>query len=133
MTTCAHTIWEDEALCSAAIRDVETQAASQADSLHQRHAKTIQHLEGQVIKDEGKSQIDFLSACQAALQASPVEMRGILVASCHIFMGQTPMSGPFTLSQWASTIEQLSAPVPPSSPVPEHSPRPKRQHPSPDT
>ena len=46
---------------------------------------TIQHLEEQAIQEEGKSQIDhFLSACQAALQASPVELRGMLVASYHL-------------------------------------------------
>ena len=47
-------------------------------------------------------------------------------------MGQAPMSHPFTLSHRASPIEQLSAPVAPSSPAPEHSPRPKEWHPSPD-
>ena len=72
--TCAHIIQEVEALCSTAIRDAEIQGASQADSLQRRHAKTIQHLEEQVIQEEGKSQIDFLSACQAAIQGSPVEL-----------------------------------------------------------
>ena len=126
--TCTCTIWEAKALCSTAIRDAKTQGASQADSLQWRHAKTIQHLEEQVIQEEGKSQIDFLSACQAALQASHVELRGTLVASYHILMGQAPLSHPFTLSQGASPIEQLSAPAAPSSPVPEHSPRPSGQH-----
>ena len=98
-TTCACTIWKVKALCSAAIRDVEIWGASQADSLQQRHVKTIQHLEEQVIQEEGKSQIDFLSVCQAALQASPVELRGVLVASYHLLMGQAPMPHPFTLSQ----------------------------------
>ena len=130
--TCTHTIQESKALCSAAMRDAKTWGASQADSLHRQHAKTIKHLEEQLIQEEGKSQIDFLSACQATLQASPAELRGTLVASYHILMGQAPTSHPFTLSQGASPIEQLSAPAAPSSPVPEHSPRPKRQHPSPD-
>ena len=124
--TCACTIWEAEALYSAAIRDVETQGASQADSLHQRHAKSIPHLEEQVIQEEGKSKIDFLSTSQAALQASPVELRGAPVASYHILMGQAPTSHPFTLPQGASTIEQPSAPAAPSSHVLEHSPRPRR-------
>ena len=124
--TCTHTIWEAKALCSTAIRDAETQGASQADSLHRQHAKTIKHLEEQVIQEEGKSQIEFLSTCQATLQASPAELRGTLVASYHILMGQAPMSHPFTLSQGASPIEQPSPPVAPSSLVPEHSPRPKR-------
>ena len=124
--TCACTVQEAKALCSTAIRDVETQGAFQADSLHWRHAKTIQHLEELVIQEEGKSQIDFLSACQAALQASPVECRCTLVTSYHILMGQAPTSHPFTLSQGASPIEQPSALVAPSSPAPEHSSRPKR-------
>ena len=46
--TCTHTVWEAEALCSVAIRDAKTQGASQAYSLHWRHAKTIQHLEVRV-------------------------------------------------------------------------------------
>ena len=96
------------------------------------HAKTIIHLEEQVIQEEGKSLIDILSACQAALQASPAELRGTLVASYHILMGQAPTSHPFTLSQGASPIEQPSVPAALSSPAPEHSPRTKRQHPSPD-
>ena len=79
--TCTHTIQEAKTLCSTAIRDAEIWGASQADSLQQRHDKTIQHLEEQVIQEEGKSQIDILSACQAAIQASPVEHRGVLVAS----------------------------------------------------
>ena len=103
--TCACTIWEAKAICPTAIRDAETWGASQADSLHRWHAKTIKHLEDQVIQEEGKSQIDFLSACQAALQASPTELRVILVASYQILMGQAPMSHPFTLSQWASPIK----------------------------
>ena len=123
--TCARNIWEAETLCSTAIRDAVAWGASQADSLHRRHAKTIQHLEEQVIQEEGKSQIDFLSACQAALQASPIELRSALVASYHLLMGQAPMSQPFTLPQGAPT-EQPSATAAPSSLAPEHSPRPKR-------
>ena len=123
--TCTHTVWEAKAVCSTAIRDAETQGASQADSLHRQHAKTIKHLEEQVIQEEGRSQIGFLSTCQAALQASPAELRGALVTSYHILMGQAPTSQPFTLSQGASPIEQSSAPPAPSSLVPEHSPKPK--------
>ena len=113
--TCAHTIQEAKALCSTTIRDAVTRGASQADSLHRQHAKTIKHLEEQGVQEEGKSQINFLSACQAALQASPAELRGTLVASYHILMGQAPMSHPFILSQGAFPIEQPSAPVAPSS------------------
>ena len=119
------TVWKAESACSTAIRGAETRGASQAESLHRQHAKTIKYLE-QVIQEEGRSQINFLSACQAALYASPTELRGALVAFYHILMGQAPMSHPFTLSQGASPAEQLSASAGPPLPVPEHSPRPKR-------
>ena len=114
-----------------AIRDAEAQGASQADSLHWSHAKSIQCLEEQAIEEENKSQLDFLSACQATLWASPNELHGLLVASYHILMGQALMSHPFSLSQEASSSEQVSAPMNPSPPAPERSPRPKWQHPSP--
>ena len=56
----------------------------------------------------------------------------MLVASYHILMGQAPMSHPFTLSQGACPVKQLSASAAPPAPVPEQFPRPKRWHPSPD-
>ena len=72
--TCTCTIQEAEALCSAAIRDAEIQGATQANLLHWKHTKTIQQLEEQVIQEEGKSQIDVLSACQATIHACPLEL-----------------------------------------------------------
>ena len=114
------------------VRDAEAWGDSQADSLHQTHAKSIQHLEEQAIQEESKSQLDFLFACQAAIQASPVELHSTLVASYHVLMGQAPTSHPFNLSQGASSTDQVSAPVSPSPPAPGHSPRPKCQYPSPD-
>ena len=122
--TCACSIQEAKTLCSKAIRDAEAQGAIQADSLYQTHTKSIQHLEEQPIQEENKSQLDFLFACQAAIKASPVELHGALVASYHTLMGQTPTSHPFSLSQGASSTEQVSAPVAPSSPAPGNSPRP---------
>ena len=103
--THACTIWEAETVCCAAIRDAET---SQAESLYRQHAKSIQYLEEQVIREEGRSQTDFLSDCHAALHASPAELKGMLVTSYHILMGQEPTSHPFTLSQGAYPAEQLS-------------------------
>ena len=111
---CTHFIHEAETLCSMTIRDAEAQGASQADSLHHLHPNSIQPLEEQAIKEESKSQLDFLSTCQAALWARPVELCGVLVACYHILMGQAPMSHPFSLSQGASSS------------------RPKWQHPTPD-
>ena len=64
--------------------------------------------------------------CQAAIQANPVQLLDMLVASYHILMGQAPMSHPFTLLQGAFPTEQAPAPAAPSSPASEHSPRPKQ-------
>ena len=126
------TIQEAEAQCSTAIRGAESQEASQANLLQQRHIKTIQCLQEQVIQEEGESQTDFLSACQAALQASPVELKRHAGSLISLIDGTGTTSHQFTLSQGTSPNEQPSAPAAPSSPVPEHSPRPKLQHLSPD-
>ena len=124
--TCIHSIQEAETLCSMTVRDMEAWGASWADSLHQTHTKSVQHLEEQGIQEESKSQLDFLFVCQAAIQASPVELCSVLVASYHVLMGQAPTSHPFNLLQGASSTEQVSAPVVPSPPAPGHSPRPKQ-------
>ena len=97
---------------------------------NRQHDEVIKCLEEQVIQEEGKSQIDFLSACQAVLNASPVELRGTLLASYHILIGQAPMSHPFSLSQGTSPAKQPPASAAPPALAPEHSPRPKRQIPS---
>ena len=131
-TTQACTNWEAEAACFTAIRDAETQGASQAELLHRQHGKVMWDLEEQVIWEEGRCHTDFLSACQATLHTSLVDLKGVLVASYEILLGQAPMSYPLTLSQRTSPVEEQSAPAAPSVPVPKQSPRPKRWHPSPD-
>ena len=129
--TCICSIQESKTLCSSIIRDAEARGTSQADSLHQTHTKSIQHLEEQAIQEESKSHLDFLFVCEAAIQGSPVELHGMLVASYHILMGQAPTFHLFNLSQGASTV-QVSAPVAPSPLAPGHSPRLKWWHSSPD-
>ena len=104
--THACTIWEAKTKCSAAIRDAKTWGASQAKSLHRQHVKTIWDQEEQVIQEEGRSQTDLFTTCQAALHTSQGELKGMLVASYHILLGQAPTSHPFTLSQGASPAEQ---------------------------
>ena len=106
--------------------DAKTWGASQVESLHRQHAKTIQDLEEQVILEEARCQTNFLSACQVALHASPAVLKGPLVASFYILMGQAPMSYQFTLSQGASPAEQPSSQTAPYMPAPEQYPRPKR-------
>ena len=80
----------------------------------------------QAIQEESRSQADFLSASQATLYASPVELKSTLVASYHLLLGQMPLSHPFILSQRASPVEEQPALTAPPTPVPKQSPRPKR-------
>ena len=70
---CAHSFQEAENCCSVAIREAEAQRASQAVSIQQSHHKAVQHLEEESVEEETKSQFNFLSICQTALQASPPE------------------------------------------------------------
>ena len=48
---CAHSIKEAESHCSTAIREAETQGAPQATSIQQSHAKGIQYLAEEAIKE----------------------------------------------------------------------------------
>ena len=109
-TTCTCTIWEAKAACSVAIRDAKFWGASQAKSLHWQHGKAIWDLEAQVIQEEGRSQTVILSTCQAALHASPAELKGMLVASYHILLGQALMShhSPYHKRppQWSNSLPQ---------------------------
>ena len=52
-----------------AVRDVEAQGASQADSLHQSYAKSIEHLEEQAI--EGENKVSLTSYPPVKLTSEP--------------------------------------------------------------
>ena len=105
-TTCAHSIKEAEACCSTAIREVEAWGASQASSIQQSHAKGIQCLDKEAIEEESKGQLNFLSTCKAALEASPLQTCGVLLASYQVLLGHTPMSHLFSIPQGASPSQQ---------------------------
>ena len=124
-TTCAHSIKEAGAHCSTAIREAEVLGASQASSIQQSHAKGIQHLEEEAVKEESRGQLNFLSACQDTLEASPLESCSILPASYQVLLGHTPTSHLFNISQGASPSQQGPAHGASSSLVSGTSPRPK--------
>ena len=99
---CGHSIKEAEAHCSTAIREAETRRASQASSIQQSHVKGIQHLEEEDIEEESKGQLNFLSASQAALETSPLESCGVLIASYQVLLGHVLTSHLFNIPQGAS-------------------------------
>ena len=132
---CDCSIKETEPHCSQAIQEAESQGAVQACSIQQSHAKDIQHLEEESLEEERRGQLNFLSACQTALDTSPPESCGMLIAPYHLLQGCVPISNLFTIAPGASPPQQGSVPgVPsPSAPtVPGPSPRSKWQHHSPD-
>ena len=91
-------IQEAEATCSKAISKVKAWRASQADLFQREHGNIMQDLEERVIWEEGRSQVNFLSTCQVTLYTSPSELKSTLATSYHIFLGQTPLLPPLTLS-----------------------------------
>ena len=97
-----------------AIRAVKAQKASQAELLQKEHGNIMQNLERQVIQQEVRSQVDFLSTCQATMCTSPIALKNALVTSYHILLGQIPPSPPFILfqraSQWRNSQLQLLLP-----------------------
>ena len=128
-TTCAHPIKEAEAHCSTAIREVEAWGASQASSIQQSQGKGIQCLEEEAIEEESKSQLNFLLACQAHLEACPIKSCNMLLASYQVLLGHTLMSHLFSISQGASLSQQGLIPgasCPSAHTAPGPSPRPKQ-------
>ena len=108
---CTHSIREEETTCAkahcwTAIREAEALGASQASSIHQSHAKGIQHLEEEAVEGESKGQLNFLSTCQATLEASPLKSCGVLLASYTVLLWHTPASHLFNIPQGASPLQQ---------------------------
>ena len=56
-----------EVAYSKALGENATVRSSLSATLHQEHIKLMQELEEQAIREESKSQYDFLSTCQAVL------------------------------------------------------------------
>ena len=98
--------------------------------LHKEHGKYMQDLEEQAVVEESGSHNDFLSACQVILYSSPPLLKGTLVVSYHILLGQTPPLPPLILPERASPMEEQPTAASSLTLVPKQSLRPKRQHPS---
>ena len=101
-TAQASSIQEAKAACSTTIRDAKALWACHAEVLQREHGNIMQDLEMQPIQEESKVQADFLSPCQAALYASPAELKSTLVTSYNFLLRQTPLSHPFVPLQRAS-------------------------------
>ena len=100
--------------------------SSSAALFHKEHGNYMWDLEEQVIGEESRSHNDFLSACQVILYNSPPELKGALVTSYHILLGQTALSPPPIPPQKTPPVEEQPTTVASPTPVPKQSPRPKR-------
>ena len=112
-TNRGHIVQEAEATCSKVISEVKAQRVSQAESFQREHGNIMGDLEEQAIGEEGRSQADFLSACQVALYSNPPELKSVLATSYHILLGQTPLSPPLALLQRTSPVEEQPTPTAP--------------------
>ena len=100
---------EAKTLCSLAIRDAETQGASQAGSLQLLHAKSIQCLEEQVWgREQEWAQLPLcLSNCPMSQPCRTLQHAGSFLPGID---GTGATSLPFSLSQEASPSRQVPAP-----------------------
>ena len=132
---CSLALAEVENCCSATIREAESSSTSKAHSTQQSHTKDIQHLEAEAIEEEGKDCLAFLTACSAALRASPPEGHGIMVTPYQLLLGNAPTSTLLSIPPGVSPTEWEPAPwthpfTAPAATGP--SPRSKQQHHLPD-
>ena len=132
---CSLALAEAENHCSTTIREAESGGTSKACSTQQSHTKDIQHQEAEAIEEEGKDCLTFLTACSAALRASPPEGCGIIVTPYHLLLGNAPMLTLLSIPLGVSPPEWESAPqTPPSTAAAATRPLPqsKQWHHSPD-
>ena len=132
---CSLALAEAENLCSTTTREAESSSAFKACSTQQSHAKDIQCLEADAIEEEGKDCLTFLTACGAALRASPSEGCGIMVTPYHLLLGNAPTSNLLSIPPGVSPPEQepdLQTPPFPSPTATRPSLWSKLQHHLPD-
>ena len=89
---CAAAIWEVEAVCTAAIREAETACADHTHTLQQTHRDSMQGLEREAIKGEGRDCQSFLATSGVALQACPGEACGVLMNPLQLLMGNMSLA-----------------------------------------
>ena len=104
-----------KATCSKGISDAKAQTTSQAVMFQEEHCNYLWGLEEQALGEESRSHQDILSSCQATLHHSPQSVRGVLAASYHLLLGQTPPSPSLVQpSRTPPMEEQTSSAAPPT-------------------
>ena len=118
---CSLALAEVESCCSTTIREAESNGTSRVHSTQKSHAKDIQHLEVEAIEEEGMDCLTFLTACGAALRASPPKGCGIMVTPYHLLLSNAPTSTLLSIPLGVYPPEWESAPwTPPSTATGPH-------------
>ena len=78
---------EMEVAYSKALGENAIVRSSRSTTLHWEHIKLMQELEEQAIREESKSQHDFLSTCQAILHHTLQSLKENLTTSYHVLLG----------------------------------------------
>ena len=103
---CSLALAEVENHCPTTIRKAESNNTSRTHSTQQSHAKAIQHLEAEVIEEEGKNCLAFLTTYD------------IMVTQYHLLLGNAPTSTLLSIPLGVSPSEQEYAPQTPPSTTP---------------
>ena len=106
--------------------------SSQSVALHREHVRLMQELEEQALREESKSQHDFLSTYHTALHHSPQPLKENLATSCHSLLGQPPLLSPSVQPARAPLVEEQPPMAAPPTPMPKWFPQLKRWLPSPE-
>ena len=78
---------ESEIAYSKALGKNVAMRSSQSVTLHREHVRLMQELEEQAIREESKSQHDFLLTCQAILHHAWQPLKENLTTSYHVLLG----------------------------------------------
>ena len=133
-TTRCHSIQAAKAACSKskAISEAKARTTSQATMLQDEHSRYMWSLEEQAFEYKSRNHHEVLSSWQATLYHCPQLLRGLLAASYHLLLGQTPPSPTFVLPPRTPSAEEQPSTATPPALTPKQSPRPKRSLPSPE-
>ena len=78
---------ETEVVYSKALGENAVVRSSWSATIHWEHAKLMQELEEQALKEESRSWHDFLSTCQAVLLHALQSLKENLTTSYYILLG----------------------------------------------
>ena len=121
-----HLIQAAKATCSKAISDAKAHTTSQVMMFQEEHCSYLWGLEEQALGEESRSYQDVLSSCQATLHHCQQSIRGVMAASYHLLLGQTPPLPSLVQPPRTPPMEEQTSSAAPPTPMLKQSLRLKR-------